>query len=144
MSDTILLTREALSVEAATKAVARDFAGGTSIFVGTTRHMFEGKVVTLLEYEAYESMALKEMRKLCDRARERWPQICAVAIMHRLGRVQVGEASVIMAVSSPHRKEAIGKYISRSSDSNMTLHLLTDFAWFCSSTCILRRLPLPD
>lgn len=108
MDDTVLLTREALSIEAASRTVARDFAGGTSIFVGTTRDTFEGKVVTLLEYEAYESMALKEMRKLCDRARERWPQICAVAVMHRLGRVQVGEASVIIAVSSPHRKESIG------------------------------------
>lgn len=125
MDDTVLLTQETLSVEAANKAVIRDYAGGTSLFVGTTRETFEGKVVTLLEYEAYESMAVKEMQKLCERAREQWPQICAVAIMHRLGCVPVGQASVIIAVSSPHRKEAIGRYWSCSEITRVMDHFLT-------------------
>lgn len=107
MPDTILLTCDPLSVEKATDAVASNAAGATSVFVGTTRDTFEGKLVTLLQYEAYESMALKEMTKLCESARGKWPDLCSLAVMHRLGRVAVGEASVIIAASSPHRKEAI-------------------------------------
>ncbi|PXF48339.1 Molybdopterin synthase catalytic subunit [Gracilariopsis chorda] len=103
----IVLTEEPLSVDSAMAAVSRDCAGGVSLFVGTTRDNFEGKTVVRLEYEAYHSMAIKEMRSLCDTARSKWPQITAIAIMHRLGVVPVREASVIIAVSSPHRIDAI-------------------------------------
>jgi molybdopterin synthase catalytic subunit len=60
-----------------------------------------------LEYEAYEEMAVKEMEKLCATARAAHPEVTHVVVHHRLGIVPVGEASVIIAVSSPHRKEAI-------------------------------------
>ncbi|CAN8064874.1 unnamed protein product [Agarophyton chilense] len=105
--DTVVLTEELLSVESAMNAVSSDSAGAVSLFVGTTRDNFDGKTVLRLEYEAYRPMAVKEMNALCDAARSQWPQITSVAVMHRLGVVPVREASVIIAVSSPHRKDAI-------------------------------------
>merc|ERR1712178_416981 len=83
-----------------------DCAGAISLFVGTTRDNFEGKTVLRLEYEAYEEMAQKEMLKLCATTRERFP-VHHVVMHHRLGVVPVGEASVIIAISSSHRREAI-------------------------------------
>lgn len=109
-NDVIVLTHEVLSVDFATKSVSSNAAGGISVFVGTTRDNFDGKGVIRLEYEAYEPMAVKEMRNLCMKAREKWVDIIKIAVLHRLGIVPIGEASVIIAVSSPHRREAIGKF----------------------------------
>lgn len=81
-------------------------SGGTACFVGTTRDTFEGKKVVHLEYEAYESMAKKELRRLCDSMKKKWP-LTNVALVHRLGTVAVTEVSVLVAASSVHRKEAI-------------------------------------
>eukprot|EP00013_Stygamoeba_regulata_P016977 CAMPEP_0177671884 /NCGR_PEP_ID=MMETSP0447-20121125/24994_1 /TAXON_ID=0 /ORGANISM="Stygamoeba regulata, Strain BSH-02190019" /LENGTH=206 /DNA_ID=CAMNT_0019179411 /DNA_START=669 /DNA_END=1289 /DNA_ORIENTATION=+ len=81
--------------------------GAVSCFIGTTRDSFHGKKVLRLEYEAYEPMALKEMRNLALLMREKWPQIGRVAIAHRVGIVPVGESSVVIAVSSVHRKDSL-------------------------------------
>lgn len=105
----VLLTPKALDVAAASAEVGSDGAGAVSLFVGATRKTFQGRRVVTLEYEAYEEMAMKEMRVLCESVREKWPDVIGVAVHHRLGLVPVGEASVIIAVSSPHRKEAIGR-----------------------------------
>lgn len=106
-TDTIVLSQEALSVSEAQKAVASSKAGAISLFVGTTRDEFQGKQVVNLEYEAYEPMAKSEMRALCITARSKWPEIICIAVMHRIGTVPVGDTSVIIAVSSPHRIHAI-------------------------------------
>jgi molybdopterin synthase catalytic subunit len=74
-------------------------------FAGTTRDHNDGRSVTRLEYEAYPEMALAEMRKIGDEARQRWP-IADIAIVHRIGVVPIGEASVVIAVSSAHRAAA--------------------------------------
>ena len=66
-----------------------------------------GKLVTRLEYEAYNSMALKEMKKICDQIRTKWPDIRNIAIFHRIGEVQVEQSSIIIAISSPHRKDSL-------------------------------------
>lgn len=108
-SDSVLLTAELLDVAAASGAVGSAEAGGISVFVGTTRRTFQGRVVVRLEYEAYEAMARREMEGLCGKVRAGWPDVVKVAVHHRLGFVPVGEASVVIAVSSPHRREAIGK-----------------------------------
>lgn len=102
------LGHERLSVAKVPKEVGSPATGATSIFIGTTRNNFDGKRVVLLEYEAYEKMALKEMRVICTSARQKWPDIIGIAIYHRLGKVSIGEASVIIAVSSAHRRDAIG------------------------------------
>jgi molybdopterin synthase catalytic subunit len=86
-------------------AVADPTSGATVTFVGTTRDHNDGRSVTRLEYEAYPEMALAEMRKIGETARQRWP-IAKVAIVHRIGVVPIGEASVVIAVSAAHRAPA--------------------------------------
>ena len=80
--------------------------GAVSTFIGTTRDNFDGKKVLKLEYEAYEPMALKQMENICVRARSKW-DIQNIAVYHRLGEVPMGETSVAIAVSSPHRIESL-------------------------------------
>jgi molybdopterin synthase catalytic subunit len=88
-----------------TAAVAASTTGATVTFIGTTRDHNDGRTVTRLEYEAYPEMALAEMRKIGDEARRQWP-IERIAIVHRIGVVPIGEASVVIAVSSAHRAAA--------------------------------------
>jgi len=87
-------------------AVRTDATGGLALFVGTVRsEPFEGRVVTALEYEAYDEMALRKMEEIGAEMRRRWP-IEGLAIEHRIGRLSVGEASVAVAVATGHRAEA--------------------------------------
>jgi len=88
-----------------TAAVANAGAGATVTFIGTTRDHNDGRRVTQLEYEAYPEMALAEMRKIGETAQQRWP-IARVAIVHRIGVVPIGEASVVIAASAGHRGAA--------------------------------------
>jgi MoaE-MoaD fusion protein len=94
-----------IDVAALEREVAHPAAGAIVTFAGTTRDGNAGRRVIRLEYEAYESMALSEMRKLAGEAAERW-QIVSIAIAHRVGVVEIGETSVAIAVSSAHRAEA--------------------------------------
>ena len=82
-------------------------AGGVCIFLGTTRAERSpgGHDLLALDYEAYAEMALKQMQQLADDAQKRWP-VSRVAILHRLGRVPISEASILIAVACPHRGEA--------------------------------------
>ncbi len=97
--------REPIDVAKVVAAVAHPAAGAVTTFLGTTRDNNEGRQVTLLEYEAYPEMAIAEMRRIGDTARQRWP-IQEIAIAHRVGIVPIGEASVVIAVSSAHRAAA--------------------------------------
>lgn len=81
-------------------------AGAIATFLGTTRRTNRGRNVLKLEYEAYRDMAEAELRRIGEEAAKRW-QICRIAIVHRVGEVPLGEASVAIAVSAPHRAEAI-------------------------------------
>eukprot|EP00466_Bigelowiella_natans_P005544 jgi/Bigna1/142995/aug1.74_g17703 len=81
--------------------------GAIATFVGTTRNTFQGKTVTQLSYEAYAPMALKQMKKICLEMRNTWTEMRKIVILHRLGVCPVGQASVMIAASSPHRKEAL-------------------------------------
>ncbi|RXM94448.1 Molybdopterin synthase catalytic subunit [Acipenser ruthenus] len=81
--------------------------GWQSVEQGITRNSFEGKKVVELEYEAYIPMAQSEMKKICWDVRRKWPSVKHIAIHHRLGVVPVSEASVIIAISSPHRSESL-------------------------------------
>lgn len=106
MSDHIELVHEAIDVGAAYEAIRDPRCGGIALFVGTTRDVHEGRPVAQLAYEAYEEMALKELGKLAAELRERWPDVVHVCLIHRLGEVPLAEASVLVAVSTPHRGEA--------------------------------------
>nr|XP_054754338.1 molybdopterin synthase catalytic subunit-like [Lytechinus pictus] len=104
--DDIRLTTDVLDVEKAVQTVTDPSCGAVSMFLGTTRNNFEGKNVVRLEYEAYESMAEKQLNRLCLDMRQKW-DLHNILIHHRLGHVPVTESSVMIVISSPHRKESL-------------------------------------
>jgi molybdopterin synthase catalytic subunit len=99
------IVAHAIDAAAVTAAVADPASGATVTFIGTTRDHNDGRSVTRLEYEAYPEMAIAEMRRIGETAQERWP-IARIAIVHRIGVVPIGEASVVIAVSAGHRRAA--------------------------------------
>lgn len=99
------LQHEKLDTDAVVRFLQTPTAGGIDIFLGTTRQWTDGRETTHLAYECYPSMALKEMQRLADKACERWP-VEKVCLLHRLGVVEVSEASVIIGVATPHRVDA--------------------------------------
>ncbi|EAU93137.1 molybdenum cofactor synthesis 2 [Coprinopsis cinerea okayama7 len=115
-----VLTYSKLIVEDITNIVRDDGAGAIAVFIGTTRNSFKGKVVTKLEYQAYSKLAIKtlaqilqDVQQLSQRSEHQPPSsdkpvtaLIKCAVYHRLGTVPVGEPSIVIAVSSPHRKEA--------------------------------------
>ena len=105
MANRIELTDKPISPEVVTAKVLKDENGGVVTFLGTVRNSFEGKPVRYLEYEAYPEMALKKMEELAEEIQAKWG-IDDVAITHRLGHLEIGEIAVVIAVASPHRKEA--------------------------------------
>ncbi|HLF20065.1 MAG TPA: molybdenum cofactor biosynthesis protein MoaE [Bacteroidota bacterium] len=94
-----------IRVEVVVGSVTTVASGAINAFIGTTRNHSRGRAVKLLEYEVYEPMALRMMERIIQEAKSRW-DIHDTAIVHRVGRVNVGEASVVIAVSSAHRDEA--------------------------------------
>ena len=100
------VTEEPLSLEAVVAEVADERAGGIATFTGTVRRQSRGREVTYLEYEAYAEMAEDVMVQLAADLEGRH-ELCAVAIHHRVGRVEIGEPSVVIAVSAPHRQAAL-------------------------------------
>ena len=80
-------------------------AGAIATFIGTTRNNNQGRKVIALDYEAYPEMAENELARLGEEAKRKW-QICRIAIVHRIGPVQITEPSVIIAVSAAHREAA--------------------------------------
>ncbi len=101
-----LLSETPLSLERVVEEVASDDAGAIATFVGTTRAQSRGRHVVRLEYEAYEGMAEAEMKRIATELRERH-DIIDVAIHHRIGPVEIGETSVVIAVSAAHRAPAL-------------------------------------
>lgn len=98
------LTREKISADEVAEKVIHPNCGATLTFIGTTREYTEGQRTLTLEYEAYEPMALATMEQIGEEVSSRWPG-ATCAITHRLGRVDISETSVVIAVSSPHRAE---------------------------------------
>ncbi len=87
------------------RSVQDPSAGATALFVGTARNETDGKKVLALEYEAHAQMATALMEKIAAQAGSTW-RVTHISMIHRIGRVEIGEASVAVAVSSPHRREA--------------------------------------
>ena len=100
------ITEEKLDVDALCKKVSSPAAGAISTFIGTTRNYTGTNKVNYLVYEAYQGMAISMMKKVAEEAREKF-DIEKIAIHHRIGKVEIEEASVVIAVSSGHRKPAI-------------------------------------
>jgi len=101
-----VVTDDPLSLEAAVEQVTNDRAGAVATFTGTVRSESRGRTVHHLEYEAYTEMAESVMAGLATVLKARY-QLQDVAIHHRVGRVEIGEASVVIAVSAPHRADAL-------------------------------------
>jgi len=105
MRDVARITTKPIDPSAVLKSVLDPSAGGTVIFVGTIRRRNEGRMVESLEYEVYKEMAEKKMEEIESVVRAKWP-VEKVTMVHRYGKLKVGEASVAVAVSSEHREEA--------------------------------------
>lgn len=101
----IKLTDQVLIPQDCIDYVSSDSTGGLAVFIGTVRNKTKGKEVLRLEFEAYEPMAISEMRKIAAQASEKW-QAEKIAIHHRVGTLEIGAIAVIIAVSTPHRKAA--------------------------------------
>ncbi len=101
-----LLSEEPLSLERVVEEVRDDEAGAIATFTGTTRIHSRNRIVTHLDYEAYEGMAERVMAEIADGLRARY-ELRAIAIHHRIGRVGIGETSVVIAVSAAHREAAL-------------------------------------
>jgi molybdopterin synthase catalytic subunit len=104
--DLFEITERPLSLDALAAAVGQTTSGAIASFFGVVRGYARGRQVEHLEYDAYPEMAVAKMRQIGEEIRARWP-VDRVAIAHRVGRLAVGEASVAIAVASPHRQEAL-------------------------------------
>lgn len=107
----IALTHEVIDYHALTRQVIRPNCGAVVLFLGTVRDLTGDRVTVALDYEAYPGMAEKKMAEIEADTRSRWP-VGDIALVHRLGHLEVGEVSVAVAVSCPHRNEAFeaGRY----------------------------------
>jgi molybdopterin synthase catalytic subunit len=103
---TFRLSTEPLSLDAVVDEVRSPQAGAIATFTGTTRMQSRGRTVLHLDYEGYEEMAEQVMREIAEELKSRY-DLCEIAIHHRTGRVDIGEASVMIAVSAPHRQDAL-------------------------------------
>lgn len=101
----IKITQKAIDVQRVIDTASSLRAGAVNVFIGTVRSTAHGKNVLWLEYEAYESMAVAEIKRIVDEASQRWP-LLGFGISHRVGTLKPGEVSVVIAVSTPHRKDS--------------------------------------
>ncbi len=105
MAQRYRITHDVIDVNAVAALVSHPDHGANVVFIGTTREMTKGKRTIRLEYDGYEPMALRTLHQIGDEIADRWSGTLT-AITHRLGTVPVSEASVVIAVSSPHRSAA--------------------------------------
>jgi molybdopterin synthase catalytic subunit len=101
----IKITEKHIDVQKVIDTASSLNAGAVNVFIGTVRSSANGKNVVWLEYEAYETMAVLEIRKIIDQAATRWP-LLGWAVSHRIGTLRPGETAVVVAVSTPHRKDS--------------------------------------
>jgi molybdopterin synthase catalytic subunit len=106
VGDLVEITTAPLREQAVVEALGDPGAGGIALFSGVVRNATGGRRVKFLEYEAHAPMALAKMREIAAQVRQRWPDVARVALVHRLGRLEIGESSVVVGVSSPHRGQA--------------------------------------
>ncbi len=99
------VTMEPLNAQAVNDLVKRPTDGAVVTFDGIVRNNFDGRAVQSLEYEAYAEMAEKKMAQIGQEVRRKFP-VGEIAMMHRLGRLDIGESSIVIAVAAPHRHEA--------------------------------------
>jgi molybdopterin synthase catalytic subunit len=101
----VKISDKALDIQSCIDWVSTPECGGIDVFIGTVRNATKGKAVTRLEFEAYEAMALSEMKKIAEQVLIKWP-VQRIAIHHRVGVLAIGEIPVVIAVSAAHRDAA--------------------------------------
>jgi len=99
------VTRQTISTDDVITRLADPAIGAVATFVGVVRGETKGREVRYLEYEAYPEMAEQTLRQLGGEVRTRWPTVRQVAIVHRVGRLEIGETAVVIALSAAHRQE---------------------------------------
>lgn len=99
------ITKRPISIEAVTTKVVRNEAGAINTFIGTVREFTKGKRTLYLEYDAYVSMAEKKLEQIGVEIAEQWPD-AKTAITHRIGKLEITDIAVVIAVSTPHRDDA--------------------------------------
>ena len=99
------IVKDPISIEEITNKVIRNEAGAVTTFIGTVREFTYGKRTLSLEYQAYEKMAVKMLEQIGHEINEKWDG-AKVAITHRIGKLEITEIAVVIAVSTPHRKDA--------------------------------------
>lgn len=104
----VRLTGERIGLDEAHEAVAHPESGGVGVFAGVVRNHHEGAAVRGITYEAWEDRAIPAMRAVADEVLAAFPAVRAVYIAHRIGSLTVGDLSVVVAASAPHRDEALG------------------------------------
>jgi molybdopterin converting factor subunit 1 len=104
-ADVLRITSDPVSLDEVVRAAVQPHTGAVASFVGVVRAVSGGKEVAYLEYEAYREMAVAKMRQIAGEVRARWPDIVDIAIVQRIGRLEVGDVAVAIAVSSGHRDQ---------------------------------------
>ena len=106
MNDTLFaITEDEIDINEVTQKVIRREAGAVVTFTGTVREFTYGKKTLFLRYDAYESMAIKQLKRIGEEIHEKWPD-AVTAIFHRTGSLEISDIAVVIAVSTPHRKHA--------------------------------------
>jgi molybdopterin synthase catalytic subunit len=105
-TDLYEITGTPLSLDALVAAVMQNTSGAVATFLGVVREFARGRQVSYLEYDAYPEMATATLRQIGEEIRHRWP-VERIAMVHRIGRLTVGEASIAIAIASPHRRDAL-------------------------------------
>jgi molybdopterin synthase catalytic subunit len=103
--DKFRITFDPISLDEVAAKVVKPETGAVAVFGGMVRNVSAGKAVDYLEYEAYEQMAVAKLKQVADEAFQQWPKIVDIAIVQRIGHLEVGENAVVVAVSSPHRND---------------------------------------
>lgn len=118
----VTISKRKLNIQKCIEFVKEDGAGGIAVFIGTVRNKTKGKKVKYLYYETYKKMAILEMEKIAKYAIKKW-ELNKVSIYHREGKLAVGDTSVVIAVSSAHRKEAFeaSRYIINTLKANVPI-----------------------
>jgi molybdopterin synthase catalytic subunit len=104
--DIFEITREPIDKQGLEQRVLTGASGAMVTFDGVVRNQTAGRPVTSLQYDAYVPMAIKEMSRIGDEVRERWPEVDRIGIIHRFGELKISESSVVIVITSPHRRVA--------------------------------------
>ena len=118
--DSFAITLAPLSIEEIYALADEPANGAVVVMSGMVRDRTDGKSVISLEYQAYQPMALRVFQQIAAEIRDRWPEVNRVVIHHRIGRLEIGEISVLVAVGCPHRSEAFDALVSKQSSRSAT------------------------